>query len=75
MATLEQKEAAIEAVAQALGLISRKISPQEWNDDNKRLVQMRKFLYGHYPEEIDFDEMITELKEIINRYRTLPEEE
>lgn len=75
MATLEQKEALIEAVSQIQALICRKTSSLNLNDDEKRLVYLREFLYSHYPEEINFGEIITELKEIKGRYENLPNKE
>lgn len=70
-----QKEALIEGIPQICALIHRKISPLLWNEDLDYWCKKRNFLYSNPPENINFDEIVNELKEAMNRYKSMPDKE
>lgn len=71
MATIMEKDVLIEVVSSNLALISRNIDDireLENNEDRKKLLQIRKFLYRSFPHEINYDTILQECKSIKNRY-------
>ncbi|HEZ5741088.1 TPA: hypothetical protein WI034_001497 [Neisseria meningitidis] len=71
MATIMEKDVLIEVVSSNLALISRNIDDireLENNEDRKKLLQIRKFLYCSFPHEINYDTILQECKSIKNRY-------
>ena len=72
MATIMEKDVLIEVVASNLALISRNIDDikeLENNEDRKKLLQIRKFLYHSFPHEINYDTILSECKAIKQKYR------
>lgn len=69
MATLMQKDALIERVASVLAMIARKTPRSEGRTpDQNRLVALRRELYASEPEDIDFDEVVSECNQIYQKY-------
>lgn len=66
MATLMQKDVLLEGVSQALGYI---YSVDFDSEEVDVLLEMRKTIYRSEPEELDFDEMITYIKNVIEKYK------
>ena len=66
MATLMQKDVLLEGVSQALGYI---YSVDFDSEEVDVLLEMRKTIYRSEPEELDFDVMITYIKNVIEKYK------
>lgn len=66
MATLMQKDALIDGVAQALGHV---IANEPNSEDRKILVNMRETIYSSKPEDLDFNQMGDSIKRIIKKYK------
>ena len=76
MCTLMQKDALIERVASIQALIARKMRHTgKRTADQTRLVQLRRFLYAHPPEEIDFQAVADECLAICQKYAPMPKPE
>lgn len=69
MCTLMQKDALIERAASLLALIARKYSGTGVRTpEQKRLIEIRRFLYATSPENIDFDRLANEFNLIHQKY-------
>ena len=66
MATLMQKDVLLEGESQALGYI---YSVDFDSEEVDVLLEMRKTIYRSEPEELDFDVMITYIKNVIEKYK------
>ena len=66
MATLMQKDVLLEGVFQALGYVINK-NPN--SKDRELLLDLKEKIYCSNPEELDFDEMITYIKQVIKTYK------
>ena len=73
MATLMEKDALIERVASVRALISRKTPYSEVRtDDQKRMTELRSFLYSTDPEDIDFWAVAGECQTMYEKYAAMP---
>lgn len=73
MATLMQKDALIERVASVQALISRKTLYSEVrSEDQKRIAELRGFLYDTKPENIDFGRVAEECNTLHQKYSIMP---
>lgn len=73
MATLVEKDALIERVTSVRALISLKTSYSGVPTDNqKRMTELRSFLYSSYPEDINFWAVADECKTIYEKYAAMP---
>lgn len=73
MATLMQKEALIEAVAQVQAIISKRTAPNTpRNDDQRFLSDLRDELYSTHPDKIDYQKNLDDVKNIKDKYNHLP---
>lgn len=72
MATIMEKDVLIEVVASGLALISRKSNYQEHlnhNEDCNRLIEIRKYLYSTFSDDIDYEKILSECKAIKQKYQ------
>jgi len=73
LATLMQKDALIERVASVQALISRKTPYSEVrSEDQKRIAELRGFLYDTKPENIDFNRIAEVCNLLYQKYDAIP---
>ena len=74
MCTLMEKDALIERVASVQALISRKTPfAEEPTEDQKRISELRYFLYGTKPEAISFEAVANECNVLHRKYADMPQ--
>lgn len=75
MATLMEKDVALEVIASTLALVSRKIQGHRGElglpPVEKKLVGIRNELYNTPHEQVDFDDVIATCKSIKQEYEAL----
>lgn len=68
-----QKDALIERVASVQALISRKTPYSEVrSEDQKRIAELRGFLYDTKPENIDFNRIAEVCNVLYKKYDAIP---
>ncbi|WP_439295205.1 hypothetical protein [Lonepinella sp. BR2882] len=73
MCTLMQKDVLIEVVANAMATIDLRVEPKELNnEDQLYLVNLRKKLYNTHHNDIDYQNLLSKVKNIKNKYVELP---
>ena len=74
MATLMEKDVLIEFVATASATMLSRLhrAELEESEDIKYLANLRMTIYRSKPEKLDFDDIVKNVRTIINRYKDLP---
>lgn len=74
MATLMEKDVLIEVVAGANAVLLYRLSDEEIesNEDLMVLGELRRKIYSSSPEELDFDGIVKEVKNIKQQYQNRP---
>ena len=73
MATLMEKDVLIEAVAGVLAMIdARRPHLAPYNEDQKRVTSLLNVIYGTKPEDLDFEEIVSEIKSTRVKYQDMP---
>lgn len=73
MATIMQKDALIELVANAQAIVIKRVDPDlPLTDDEIRLGKIRDYLYSTAPDKIDYQKTLDDVKNIKDKYVNLP---
>lgn len=73
MATLMEKDALIELVAETMALLSRKIPLLKYSEESdiEQLSHLRMRIYSSLPEELDVEKILQQCNNIKHRYKEL----
>ena len=71
MCTLMQKDVLIELIATAQADLSKRLE-LPLNDDQIYLSRLRSEIYRSEPDALDFQLLSTQVKQISDKYRSLP---
>lgn len=71
MATIEQKNVLIEAIAQVQAILAKRL-PLPLNEDQIFLCRMRDEIYSKHYDFLDYEPMINEVLKIRDKYIDLP---
>lgn len=71
MCTVAKKDVLIEFLAQVQAGLARRL-PLSFNEDQRKLALLRSDLYSTSHADINYEKLISEIKDIDEKYKHLP---